>query len=249
MAKSKAVAVAMSEDERSQAELWDSAHPGRKMPGTFEPEEGNCSAKMRNRDLDSLGIIRYCGKSSGYGTSHPGVDRCKFHGGSTPTQVRGAMRKTVRKELALLSQDLEEADPIGPPELEAFKLAAKVKRWSLIIEEKMDELDGMWTQFDQTGVERVRAMIELMERAHERLQRSLEFLLKHDLHKRVVALEEQQALLISQAFFNIIMSQEMDLKEKQVNLARRMFSEAMIDLGDSLSPSWAANVVDGEVVD
>ena len=204
---------------------------------------------MRNKDLDGLNITRYCTKGAGFGTSHTGVDRCKFHGGNTPTQVRGAMRKTVRQELDTLSEQLDEAPSLGPPELEAFRLAAKVKMWSLMIEQKMDELQGDWTQFDQTGVERVRAVIELMERAHDRLQRTLEFLLKHDLHKRVVALEEAQAMLITQAFFSIIMSQDLNLKESQIALARRMFSESIQEMGADLTPSWAAGVIEAEVVE
>ena len=245
MAKSQPAII--SEEERLQEELFDQWHPNRKMAGSFAPIEGKCGAKVRNKDLAALNITRYCKAAEGQGTPSD-QGRCKLHGGSTPTHIRSAMRKTVSNELATLSEQLGEAPPLGPPEIEFALLAAKAKQWELILERQMSELKGAWTSYDAQGVERARAVIELWERGIDRLSRFLEFAMKFDLHKRVVALEEQQAQLISQAFFGLIMSQELGLKEAQVSLARNMFAQSMAELGDALSPSWASGIIEGELL-
>src|ERR1019366_6126244 len=147
---------------------------------------------MRSKDLKALNIVRHCTKSQGYGTPNTtGV--CKLHGGSTPTHMVKAARDELAIDIRTLSEQLGEAPPLGPPEVEALRMGAKMKKFMLIMEKKMDELNGTYTSFDAKGTEQVRAQVELLERSVERFQRTLEFLLKHDLDRRVVQLEEQQA--------------------------------------------------------
>ena len=184
------------------------------------------------------------------GTSHLGEGRCKWHGGSTPTHVKGAVQVQMKREFATLTERLGEPEPIRPPEVEAFVLAGKMKQWSLVLEEKLEELNGILEVTDKTGIEHTRALIEVLERAWERYQKSLEFLLKFDLQKRIVALEEQQANLIGSAFMAVILSRDLGLKENQIEVARTMFARSITDLGDGMTPTWASGlVIDAEVVE
>jgi hypothetical protein len=99
-----------------------------------------------------------------------------------------------------------------------------MKQWSVILENKMDELNHMLATTDDNGVEHVRALVEILERAWERYQSALEFMMKYDLRKRVLELEEHQAQLVGQAFMAIILSQSLKLNEAQIDMARQLFA-------------------------
>jgi hypothetical protein len=208
-----------------------------------EPAEGKCGAKLRSKPLRELGIVRYCGKTAGMGTNHLGEGTCKWHLGNTSNHVKGAIQVVMQKELMTLSERLGEPEPLGPPEVEAFVLASKMKAWSLAIEEKMAELNGILEVTDKAGIEHVRALIEVLERAWERYQRALEFMLKFSLQERIVALEERQAAMIGAAFMAIILSQDLKLSEKQIDVARTMFSQKMSELGPDIEPTWASAII------
>jgi len=236
----------MTEDEM----LWEDNFPDQKIPGSAKPIEGKCGARLRSKELKELGITRYCGKKMGMGTSHLGEGRCKWHGGSTPTHVKGAVQVQMKREFATLTERLGEPEPIRPPEVEAFVLAGKMKQWSLLLEEKLEELNGILEITDKTGIEHTRALIEVLERAWERYQKSLEFLLKFDLQKRIVALEEQQANLIGSAFMAVILNRELNLKENQIDIARNLFARSIGEMGDGMTPTWAKGLVmDAKVIE
>jgi len=240
----------VTEDKRTASEkLWKIAYPDEKMPGMWEQTTKKCSAKVRDKRLAELGIVRYCSKTSGMGTDHFGEGTCKYHLGSTLNHTKGAMKTQMKRELATLSEQLGEATPIGPPEVEAWLLASKMKQWSLVLESKLDELGGVLEVTDRAGVEHTRALIEVVERAWDRLQSALEFMLKFDLKRRVVELEEHQANLVGAAFMAIILSQDLKLSESQIESARRMFAQKMTEMGGDMEPSWIKNIVDVDSFD
>ena len=236
--------------ETNPEELWNINHPDQKIPGTPEPVDGNCAARLKSRDLKELGIVRYCGNKAGKGTDHIGFGTCRHHLGGTTTHTKSAIVSEAKKELAMLSSTLNDSPNIDNPEIEAWQLATKMKQWTLILESKMDELNGMIATTDDAGVEHVRALIEVLERAWERYQSALEFMMKFDLRKRVLELEEHQARLVGQAFMAIILNQAMKLDEDQIDLARTLFAKQMTEMGAELEPSWAVGVtIDAEVVE
>jgi hypothetical protein len=51
---------------------------------------GYCGAKKRRQED---GSTEWCHKKAGWGTDHPGIGRCKYHGGSTPTSRAAAERQ------------------------------------------------------------------------------------------------------------------------------------------------------------
>ena len=234
----------------SHEEIWNASFPDKKLPGTEQPTDGACGARLRSQELKELGLTRYCGNRAGKGTEHLGSGNCKFHGGSTPAGNKSAVKQEAEREIQLLSQRLGEAPGIGNPEIEAYQLASKMKQWTLILEEKMDELNDILATVDDGGVEHVRAVVEILERAWERYKSALEFMLKYDLRKRVLELEEHQARLVGQAFMAIILNQAMKLDEDQIDLARSLFAKQMAELGPALEPTWAVGVtIDAEEVE
>jgi hypothetical protein len=230
--------------------IWAHLYPNSPMPGTAEPRPGKCGAKLVSKRVREAGITRYCGRAAGHGTGHLGEGRCKYHLGNTVQHVRSATVATLQKEVRTLAERLGEPEPLGHPEIEAWKLASKAKTFSLFLEEKMDELQGYLVTTDNAGIEHARAMIDIMGQAWDRLQGMLEFAMKHELQKRIVTLEEHQASRIGESVMRILLSPELNLDPMQIEAGRRMFSQMMTDFGSEMDPSWAVGVViDAEVVE
>jgi hypothetical protein len=237
----------MNLEEEHQA-VWEQNFPGQRIPGSAEPLEGKCGAKIRNKNLAAISLVRHCKAAAGQGTPNS-TGCCSRHGGSTPTHVRSAMRKKVGSEMATLAERLGEAKPIGPPEVEFFILASKSKQWVTLLEEEMGKLGADITSYDAQGVERVRAVIELLERGWSRFQSIIEFSMKHDLQKRVVELEEQQASALIAIIMSVILSQSLALTEKQVATARSLLAQEFTKAGKSLSPTWSEGLIENEIID
>lgn len=65
--------------------------------------DGDCGAKTRSGGL--------CRHERGWGTDHPGIGRCKLHGGSTRNHRTAAFAEIARRECNLLAIPVEHIDP------------------------------------------------------------------------------------------------------------------------------------------
>jgi hypothetical protein len=81
-----------------------------------------------------------CGEPAGFGTSHVGIGRCKFHGGSSPTHVKSAQLELARRECDRLGVEVE-IDPA-----EALIRAVWRAQGNLVYyETQVNTLDGVTT--------------------------------------------------------------------------------------------------------
>ncbi len=226
--------------EEEQLAVWRTYYPDpkKKLPGNNLPQDGKCNSRLLNKDIKALDLVRFCNRSAGYGTDHLGIGTCKSHLGTSINHVRSAAREMVKRDLDQLSLTLGEAPALGPPEIEFALLAAKAKQWSLLIEKKMDKLNGEWSTFDRAGMEHARVVLEVMERAWDRCQRFYEFAMKHQLDQRVVALEEHQVGAYAGATMETLLDPELKLSEFQIRRFREKFAERISILGPSMVPSW-----------
>lgn len=73
----------------------------RKQPGHGSGDRARCGATARSGAP--------CRRYAGHGTSHPGIGRCRFHGGSTPNHVKHAKREIARRAVVTygLPRDVE----------------------------------------------------------------------------------------------------------------------------------------------
>lgn len=160
------------------------------MDGTIVPAgHERCGARTRSGSP--------CAKPSGWGTSHPGVGRCKLHGGSTPTQVAGAVVVMEERRARSLLARLEQPEPIEHPVIELLKLAAEVTEVTRIFRERLNELPSLQT-IDSLGTERERAVVLLYERALDRQAKLLTDMAKLDLADRALRINEATASRIMQ---------------------------------------------------
>ena len=69
-----------------------------------------------------------CTQAAGWGTPHPGVGHCKLHGGSTPAQTTGAVRRRAESEARAVLADLG-VPSVEDPLAALLKLAGQVLAW------------------------------------------------------------------------------------------------------------------------
>lgn len=60
--------------------------------------EGKCGGQLKQPKADGRTT---CDLPAGYDTPHPGIGRCKFHAGSTPSHVAAAERERVEQQLEI----------------------------------------------------------------------------------------------------------------------------------------------------
>lgn len=248
--------------------LWESEYPGKKIPGMPIPLDGYCNAKLRDKTLRDLGIIRHCSKNAGYGTvTHVGYGNCKFHGGSTPNGATAGERLMIKEESnaivvqeakvpATIGERLSKPGPIAPPEVEVLMLAGEMKEWAGVMREKISDLNT-FDITDAAGIEHARALVELYERALDRYSELIQFMIKIGVRERVVAIQEQQGQALASLVLSLITNPQLNLSSIQIDLARTLFSERARAMGSRLSPDWAQgienslsddDIVEGELV-
>lgn len=248
--------------------LWESEYPGKKIPGMPEQRDGYCNAKLRDKTIRDLGIVRYCSKNAGYGTvTHVGYGTCKFHGGSTPNGATSGERLMIKEESNAIvikerplprtvGERLSAPSPIAPPEVEVLKLAGEMKEWASVMREKISDLSS-FDITDAAGIEHARALVELYERALDRYSELIQFMIKIGVRERVVAIQEQQGQALASLVLSLITNPQLNLSTIQIDLARTLFSERARAMGSRLSPDWAEgledslsdnNIIDAEIV-
>ncbi|MFI2202658.1 hypothetical protein ACH47Z_18135 [Streptomyces sp. NPDC020192] len=155
-----------------------------------------CGAKKRQ----GLGT---CGRPAGWGTDHPGVGRCKLHGGATKNQVVAAERVRVEREARLLLAELGEARPVTDPAAELQRVAGEVVAMKDAAARIVQGLSSM-RYVGATGAEQLRAEVAVYERALDRAARVLADMVKLGLEARQVGLAEAQGALVAQAIRAIL---------------------------------------------
>src|ERR1035437_712807 len=204
-----------------------------KRPGSAEPLPNKCGSHLKSTGPDDPRDGRFCTRPAGWGTPHVGSGTCKMHLGCVTTHVRSAERKEVEKVVTRLQEELGTPTPLRDPYLELWDLTAKIKQWSDIAETHMAELNEM-SAFDIKGTEQIRAAIELYERAIERTRDTLGLIIKLDLKRRLVELEEQQGALIASVIMGVIEAPELHLDDDQVEMARMLMGRGFDGVSDRL---------------
>jgi hypothetical protein len=178
--------------------------------GGGEPKR--CGAKKRQFPFTP------CEQPSGWGTDHPGIGHCRFHGGSTSSQRTQAMRQRIHDE-AVVMLGRTDLQPIDNPLLELQKFAAEVIAFKDILGDKVEELRGL-TYDDLTETEQVRAILMAYERALDRTNTVLSGIVRLNIEERTARLSELQAQLMIQLFEAVIEAREMQLTREQKSTAR-----------------------------
>lgn len=139
-----------------------------------------------------------CRRPAGWGTDHPGVGRCKLHGGATSSHRAAAQANIIEREAVGMLARLGNPAPLAHPVEELLAVAAEARAWQAVLRERVAKLDE-FSRLDQLGVDRERALVTLYGRALDRTARVLVELAKLDLDARIVRVHEAQVTLLRRA--------------------------------------------------
>lgn len=164
-----------------------------------------CGGKLHGRDGT-------CTQTAGWGTTHPGVGRCKLHGGSAPSGRIAAAEQQARAQLARL-----DVPPVDNALTALAAIAGEVVAWKDMLAGKVNALSSL--RYEGVGAgEQLRAEVALWERALDRCGKFLVDMAKLDIDERLARVTEQQAEQISAALTAVLA--EMGLSQDQQRAAR-----------------------------
>ena len=153
--------------------------------------DGGCGAATRGGGL--------CKHEAGWGTEHPGIGRCKFHAGSTPSHVLGAQR--IRAAQAVVTYGLpREIDPHTALLEELHRTAGHVAWLAQQLRDLETEAGLIQTQYMEGGgyIERPSVWLELYHKERAHFAAVAKTCISVGIEERRVKLAEQQGELIAQ---------------------------------------------------
>lgn len=164
-----------------------------------------CGAKKRQPPYDE------CTRPAGWGTDHPGIGRCKLHGGRTPDHNKAAQAEQARRDVELFAgpKDIHPATAL----LELVQwTAGEVDYWRARVRD-LEEHDLTWgvTKVKEGGddrgtTEEAKPAIEyaLLIEASNRLEKYSTAALKAGVDAALVRIAESQGARLFDAIEQIL---------------------------------------------
>ena len=191
--------------------------------GGGEPDN-KCGARTRNFPYGP------CLQPKGFGTDHPGIGACRFHGGLLPNhRVHAERVKIENGARTLLGR--EDLTPIDNPLLELQKLAAEVVRFKEILGDKVEEL-GSWTQESIMESEEIRAIIGAYERALDRTMAVLAGIVRLNIEERLAKISAAQTQILVEIVEEVFRAKELGLNRTQQETGKTILAKAVMSRVD-----------------
>ena len=133
----------------------------------------------------------FCGQAAGHGTSHPGVGRCKLHGGSTPTQEVGAQREELER-VARRHLDDPNAEPMQDPGDQLLRLATRVGNAMTAVGQRVNLLNEIGV-VTMAGGEQVKAEVKVWTDLIKLLHSVLVDIERLGVEKRIAGVAERNS--------------------------------------------------------
>lgn len=151
-----------------------------------------CGARTKQREGT-------CEQPAGWGTPHPGVGRCRFHGGSSPNAVKaGAVALVERDVRELFGKIAPEIVPVDNPLAAYAELAGRVLAWMQLMDDLLGELRQPGYMHRKAG-EQIEAKVQLYERAMDRANVVLGSYARLRIDERLAEITEKQKLTVIRA--------------------------------------------------
>lgn len=141
-----------------------------------------CGARTR-------GSGQPCKLPAGWGTDHIGAGPCRKHLGSTRNHQEHARRVLAERAEASALAELHRlgVEPMTNPLAALAELAAEARQWEAILRRQVAGLESL-SQTTPAGVEQVRAVVILFERALDRAAAFAAMMAKLNIDDRLVKL-------------------------------------------------------------
>ncbi len=202
--------------------------------GAGHEGEPKCGGKTRAGGM--------CKNAAGFKTSHPGIGRCAFHGGATPTHERAATVELARRECARLGIPIE-IDP-GEALLHAvWECAGNVAAYRELVQQLAlhpepdkhvagEDGDGHWERGEPgiygrtyhvsgipTGEAKPHVLVALYNAERDRLVDVSAAALRAGVEERVLRIAEADARTVHQALARALVAVGMGDRLEEVRAA------------------------------
>ena len=188
---------------------------GEKNPNPPTPEtrrrqkQDICGAPRTGKSSSGPGV---CCQTAGWGTNHPGVGRCRMHGGNLPSHSQAAEKELARKAVATFGLPVE-IDPHQALMEELWRTNGHVIWLGQVIAD-LEDKDKL-KQFTDAGVQpSVWVSMYEAERAH--LVKVSESAVKCGVAERQIQLAEDQGRLMAMVLQAFIRDPELQLTPQQL---------------------------------
>lgn len=158
-----------------------------------------------------------CRNPAGYGTTHPGFGRCKWHYGNTPAHQRSGAREMIRAEARKVCEARGiDPDSVSPEQVMTEELA---RSYAIVnyLEAMTDVEAAMWPDWQA---------VMLAERKHQ--MDVAKAMIAAGIAERSVRLFEDQARMLGFAIRAIL--DDLNLDEDQKTLAPQVVRRHMAEL-------------------
>lgn len=176
-----------------------------------------------------------CQQPSGFGTSHAGIGRCKFHGGSTPTQETGAVRAAAGIALERMGLSVEKH-----PDQALLDLVYEAAGNVAFLREQAGEYgtnvyrmltstrpDGTVTELGESE----RAIVKLYGEWSDRLAKYAKAAIDAGIAKRYVEMAEAQAAAIVRIIHAVLNGLPLSAEQRETGIAIARRELLLIDGG------------------
>lgn len=178
-----------------------------------------CGAKKR----DGSGT---CHRPAGWGTPHPGIGRCKLHGGSTKSHVNAAYEQVLDQQVRKVLAELD-VTPVDDPLSVLAGLLGQAVAFKDALAQRVNDLHELRYE-DMKGAEQLRSEVVLWERALDRCEKFASSMAKLNIDDRLLAISERQADQVAGALNAALGG--LGLSYEQQREAKRVLAERLREL-------------------
>ena len=186
--------------------------------GSDSGHDGKCGAAKRKGGT--------CTQAAGWGTDHPGIGKCKLHGGSTPNHQRSAQLELARQAITRLGQQIPEDE--ATPTLIMIGLvresAGNVEFYRRAVATD-DPQDLIWRETGPGGAAKQVKSVWLVvyDEERDRLARYIKEAIGLGIEERRLRLEEADARTLMEGFSKAVTAAK--LSPEQTEVLRRVFAD------------------------
>lgn len=185
------------------------------------PDDKRCTALSRNTG-------GRCGQ-----WAMKGQTKCRYHGGKSPNALRKVRERKVEKKIltelerkALTGKaTVGNTDPLG----ELQKLTAELVHMKDQLTQRVNDLGDKLASYTAEGAETIKVEIDIYLKVIDKLTKTLDIALKHDIEGKKLSLETAKAELVAACLTRVLTA--LDLPKATTNRAKTLLAEEFQKIG------------------
>ena len=185
------------------------------------PDDKRCTALSRNTG-------ERCGQ-----WAMKGQTKCRYHGGKSPNALRKVKERQVEKKILTELERTKltgkatqgSTDPLG----ELQKLTAELIHMKDQLTQRVNDLGDELASYTAEGAETVKVEIDIYLKVIDKLTKTLDIALKHDIEGKKLSLETAKAELVAACLTRVLTA--LDLPKATTDRAKTLLAEEFQKIG------------------